>query len=67
MNQLPFGVRLSTTRSIEQLEAWLSKNCGSRWKVDLEGLSPDLKKKMVSVYFQNEDDKAKFKQAYTKM
>ena len=64
MTNLAYGMKLATTKSIEALEAWLEKNCRCQWKVELENISKDLKKKNVLVLFENEEERARFRKSY---
>ena len=64
MTNLAYGMKLATTKSIEALEAWLEKNCRGQWKVELENISKDLKKKNVLVLFENEEERARFRKSY---
>lgn len=65
MTNLAYGVKLATTKSIEALEAWLEKNCRGQWKVELENISGDLKKKNVLVLFKNDTERGLFKKHYS--
>ncbi|MFN3077007.1 MAG: hypothetical protein ABT940_09045 [Alphaproteobacteria bacterium] len=64
MGDLSFGVTLNTSKTVESLEKWLEKNCHGKWDVQVEGLSDDLAKKKISVYFQIALDRDQFKKSY---
>ncbi|MEO5373536.1 MAG: hypothetical protein H7840_04575 [Alphaproteobacteria bacterium] len=67
MNQLAFGIKLSTSKSVERMQEWLKKNCPDGWQLDFEGVSNDLKKKSIAIYFSTENDKNRFKQFYSNL
>ena len=59
-----FGVRVTTSRPLAELEAWLSSNCRGRWSLHFEGLAEDMAQKVVSLYFKEESDRQCFKNHY---
>lgn len=61
---LRFGLKVSTNKSLEAMEGWLAGHCAGHWRLDIDGISPDLRTKTVAVLFQNEDDKLRFKQQF---
>ena len=58
------GVLYTTTRAISFLEDWLEENCREAWNVSLEGISEDLERKSVRVFFMSEQDKQAFVRAF---
>ena len=58
------GVLYTTTRAISFLEDWLDANCEDAWNVSLEGISEDLERKSVRLFFMSEKDKQAFVRAF---
>ncbi|MEE8392790.1 MAG: hypothetical protein V3R66_00480 [Rhodospirillales bacterium] len=58
-----FGIRFRTTRSTDQIEDWLDKNCTARWNITLAGMLEDSAGnfiKQLIVYFDANRDREKF-------
>lgn len=58
------GIKFKTSTPISVIEDWLEENCQGEWDVDIEAISTGLGQKSVAVYFETDEDKEAFKQAY---
>ncbi|MBF0563211.1 MAG: hypothetical protein HQL37_14635 [Alphaproteobacteria bacterium] len=65
MGDLGYGVNVNTSKSVEMLEKWLDKNCAGKWTLQIDDVSPDLKKKKVSIFFEVAVERDAFKKYYT--
>lgn len=64
MSNLTTGVKIKTSASIHAIEGLLEKICTGDWDVSIESIASDLSKKEVAVFFETEEDKLAFKNAY---
>lgn len=58
------GIKFKTSAPISAIEDWLEANCKGEWDVDIEAIATGFGQKSVAVYFETDDDKEAFKQAY---
>ncbi|MCF8483305.1 MAG: hypothetical protein K9H25_23015 [Rhodospirillum sp.] len=58
------GVRITTARSIAAIEDICEHVCKGAFDVRVAGLSDDLRKKSLDVYFQSDEDLTAFKTAF---
>jgi hypothetical protein len=54
-------LRVSSSRSIQPIEAWLSRNCRAEWAIRFEGISDDLISKNWQISFADVNDLAAFR------
>lgn len=58
------GIKFKTSTPISAIEDWLEANCKGEWDIGIEDITTGLGQKSVAVYFETDDDKEAFKQAY---
>jgi len=58
------GLKFKTSAQINVIEDWLEANCKGEWDVEIEAISTELRQKSIAVYFESEDDRDAFKDAY---
>lgn len=57
------AVRVKTSRSIDRVEAWLTRNCQGAWTIRFDGVTDDLDAKCWTIHFEDVNDMAAFKRA----
>lgn len=63
MNQMQYGVRLTTARRLDRIEHWLERHCHGAWAINIDGISNDLVEKTISIQFERAADRRKFREA----
>jgi len=63
MSSLEYGIKFQTSKEVAAMENWLRKSCSGKTLLNV-GLSDDLRKKDVEVFFERTDDRDKFKAFY---
>jgi len=58
------GLKFKTSAPISVIEDWLDAHCKGEWDLDIESISTALGQKSIAVYFETENDKDAFKEAY---
>ena len=63
MSSLEYGIKFQTSKNVTSMEQWLRKSCSGKTLLNV-GLSDDLRKKEVEIFFERTDDREKFKAFY---
>ncbi|MBK1664992.1 hypothetical protein CKO38_11420 [Rhodospirillum rubrum] len=58
------AVRITTSVAISAVEAWCEANCKAPFDVRIAGLSDDLRRKTLELYFESAEDLTAFKDSY---
>lgn len=63
MSDLAYGIKFQTSKQVTAMEDWLKKSCSGKTLLNV-GLSNDLRKKEVEIFFEKTQDRDRFKAFY---
>jgi len=63
MSSLEYGIKFTTSKQVTVMETWLRNSCSGKTVLNV-GLSDDLSKKDVEIFFERTEDRDKFKAFY---